>query len=52
MVLGNELQIILFTAGKDFPTIVSCVPFTVSKMGALSAVTEFLGAVQEIRVEN
>lgn len=52
MVLGNEFQIILFTAGKEFPTIVSCMLFMVSKMGALSAVSEFLGAVQEIRIEN
>lgn len=36
-------QIILVTAGKEYPAIVSCMPFTVSKMGALSAVTEFLG---------
>lgn len=43
--LGEGFQIILVTAGKEFPTTVSCMPFTVFKMGALSAVTEFLGAV-------
>ena len=45
VILGEGFKIILVTAGKEFPAFVSCMPFTVCKMGALSAVTEFLGAV-------
>lgn len=41
----KHFQVVLFTAGKVLLSIVSCIPFTVSKVGALSSLCESLGAL-------